>query len=68
MGRGKGVVALPAIPTRSRCGARLGRLETQLALDALPRRSPALALTGEPAWRDTVAIRGLETLPVRLRA
>ena len=48
-------------------GAHLGRLETQLAVDALLRRSPALRLAGEPGWRDTVAIHGLDTLPVRLR-
>ncbi|MBL7493603.1 cytochrome P450 [Frankia sp. AgB1.9] len=48
-------------------GAHLGRLETQLAVDALLRRSPALRLAGEPIWRDTVAIHGLDTLPVRLR-
>jgi cytochrome P450 len=50
-------------------GAHLGRLETQLALDALLRRAPGLSLTNEePRWRDTVAIHGLDTLPVRLRA
>lgn len=48
-------------------GAQLGRLETQLAVDTLLRRAPGLALTDEPVWRDTVAIHGLETLPVRLR-
>jgi cytochrome P450 len=48
-------------------GSHLGKLEVQLAVDALLRRAPALALTGEPVWRDTVAIHGLETLPVRLR-
>lgn len=49
-------------------GSHLGRLETQLAMDALLRRAPGLALAGEPVWRDTVAIHGLDTLPVRLRA
>jgi cytochrome P450 len=49
-------------------GAHLGRLETQIAIDTLLRRAPALALTEEPAWRGTVAIHGLDTLPVRLRA
>jgi cytochrome P450 len=49
-------------------GAHLGRLETELAIDALLRRAPGLALTDEqPRWRDTVAIHGLDTLPVRLR-
>ena len=49
-------------------GAHLGRLETQLAIDTLLRRAPDLAFAGEPVWRDTVAIHGLDTLPVRLRA
>jgi len=48
-------------------GSHLGRLETQLAVDTLLRRAPGLALAGEPVWRDTVAIHGLEFLPVRLR-
>ncbi|CUU55343.1 Cytochrome P450 [Parafrankia irregularis] len=49
-------------------GAHLGRLETEIAIDTLLRRAPGLALTDEPVWRDTVAIHGLDTLPVRLRA
>ncbi|MBB5136652.1 cytochrome P450 [Thermocatellispora tengchongensis] len=49
-------------------GAHLGKLEVRLAVDALLRRAPALALAGEPVWRDTVAIHSLDTLPVRLRA
>ncbi|AEH08432.1 MULTISPECIES: cytochrome P450 [Protofrankia] len=48
-------------------GAHLGRLETQIAVDTLLRRAPGLSLTDEPVWRDTVAIHGLDTLPVRLR-
>jgi len=49
-------------------GSHLGRLETQLAVDTLLRRAPGLSLTGDgPVWRDTVAIHGLDTLPVRLR-
>ncbi|WP_236794622.1 cytochrome P450 [Amycolatopsis sp. GM8] len=48
-------------------GSHLGKLEVQLAIDALLRRAPDLALAGEPVWRDTVAIHGLDTLPVRLR-
>ena len=48
-------------------GAHLGRLETQIAIDTLLRRAPAMSLTeDEPAWRDTVAIHGLDTCPVRL--
>ena len=50
-------------------GAHLGRLETQIALDTLLHRAPGLSLTeDEPAWRDTVVIHGLDTLPARLRA
>jgi cytochrome P450 len=50
-------------------GAHLGRLETQLALDTLLHRAPGLSLTDDPpAWRNTVAIHGLDRLPVRLRA
>jgi len=48
-------------------GAQLGRLESAIAIDTLLRRAPGLSLTDEPVWRDTVAIHGLETLPVRLR-
>ena len=48
-------------------GSHLGKLEVQLAVDALLRRAPDLALAGEPVWRDTVAIHGLDVLPVRLR-
>lgn len=50
-------------------GAHLGRLETQIAIDTLLRRAPAMSLTeDEPVWRNTVAIHGLDTCPVRLRA
>jgi cytochrome P450 len=50
-------------------GSHLGRLETQIAVDTLLRRAPGLSLAGDgPAWRDTVAIHGLDTLPVRLRS
>ncbi|MEX5711847.1 cytochrome P450 [Parafrankia sp. FMc6] len=49
-------------------GAHLGRLQTQIAVDTLLRRAPGLSLTDdEPVWRDTVAIHGLDTLPIRLR-
>ncbi len=48
-------------------GSHLGRLETQIAVDTLLRRVPGLSLAGEPVWRDTVAIHGLDSLPVRLR-
>jgi cytochrome P450 len=48
-------------------GAQLARLETRAALSALVARFPALALVGEPVWRRTLVLRGLERLPVRLR-
>jgi cytochrome P450 len=50
-------------------GSHLGRLETQIALDTLLHRAPGLSLAGDgPVWRNTVAIHGLDSLPVRLRA
>ena len=45
-------------------GAPLARLEGQIALGSLVRRFPRLRPAGEPAWRDQVVLRGLETLPV----
>ncbi|HVV82160.1 MAG TPA: cytochrome P450 [Kofleriaceae bacterium] len=45
-------------------GASLARLEGQLALEALFRRRPDLALDGEPSWRRNLVLRGLATLPV----
>lgn len=45
-------------------GAPLARLEGQVALSSLVRRFPALRLDGEPVQRDTVTLRGLESLPV----
>lgn len=48
-------------------GAPLARLEGQIALAALLRRWPHLHLTTEaPAWRDTLTLRGLATLPVKI--
>lgn len=47
-------------------GAALGRLEIESAIGTLLRRFPALrpAAEHEPlTWRDTVAIRGLQSLP-----
>ncbi len=49
-------------------GAPLARMETQVALTALARRAPDLALaTDTVSYRPTVALRGLEALPVSLR-
>ncbi|GGN94210.1 cytochrome P450 [Streptomyces albiflavescens] len=51
-------------------GAPLARLEGRVAIGALLRRCPALALDASPAtitWRGGMLIRGPERLPVRLR-
>ena len=45
-------------------GAPLARVEGQIALGSLVRRFPGLRLAGEPAWRNQIVLRGLETLPV----
>lgn len=45
-------------------GAPLARLEAQIAFGTLARRAPELRLDGEPAWRSSFVIRGLEALPV----
>jgi cytochrome P450 len=45
-------------------GAPLARLEAQIALPALARRFPRLALDGEPHRRDSLAIRGYLAVPV----
>ncbi len=43
-------------------GAPLARMEAQIALPALVRRFPKLALAGLPQRRDSLSIRGFETL------
>ena len=45
-------------------GAALSRREAQVAFPALLSRFPRLRLAGEPVWRDTFVLRGLESLPV----
>jgi cytochrome P450 len=45
-------------------GAPLARLEAQIALPALVRRFPGLALDGEPVRRDSLSIRGHLAVPV----
>lgn len=47
-------------------GAQLSRLETRAAIGTLVARFPRLRLAGEPVWRRTMILRGLERLPVRL--
>lgn len=53
-----------------RClGAFLGKLEGEVALGALLARFPDLAAAGDEAdlrWRNTIMLRGLESLPVAL--
>ncbi|MEN3309362.1 MAG: hypothetical protein V7603_5564 [Micromonosporaceae bacterium] len=45
-------------------GAPLARLEAQVALPALARRFPRLALAGAPEHRDSLSIKGFSRLPV----
>jgi cytochrome P450 len=45
-------------------GAALSRREAQVALPALLERFPRLRPAAEPKWRDTIVLRGLESLPV----
>lgn len=50
-------------------GAPLARIEGQLALEALLRRFPDLALEPGPlVWRQNLGLRGLEALPLSLRS
>ncbi|MFD5076477.1 cytochrome P450 [Streptomyces sp. NPDC058371] len=51
-------------------GAPLARMEGEIALGSLLDRFPRLALAREPeelTWRPSTLMRGLESLPVRLR-
>jgi cytochrome P450 len=45
-------------------GAALSRREAVIALPALLERFPSLQLAGDPVWRPTAVLRGLESLPV----
>jgi cytochrome P450 len=45
-------------------GAALGRLELEVTFATLLDRLPGLAPAGEPRWKPTYVLRGLETLPV----
>lgn len=49
-------------------GAGLARVEAHAAFAALARRFPQLELDGEPVRRETITLRGLESLPVRVAA
>jgi cytochrome P450 len=51
-------------------GAQLARFEGQIAIGRLLERFPNMALAAEPGdikWRNSEHLRGLESLPVRLR-
>jgi cytochrome P450 len=51
---------------RHRClGAALARVEIQEAIAAILRRFPRLELDGEPVFRGSFFLRGLESLPLR---
>ncbi len=46
-------------------GAPLAKLEAEIAIASLVARCPDLRVSdGDPAWRDTVVLRGLASLPV----
>ncbi|HZE40804.1 MAG TPA: cytochrome P450 [Stackebrandtia sp.] len=45
-------------------GSVLARMEATIALPALLRRFPAIALAAEPTFRDRLILRGFDTLPV----
>jgi cytochrome P450 len=48
-------------------GAAVARIELQLALAGILSRWEEIELAGEVRWKPSFIIRGLETLPVRLR-
>ena len=49
-------------------GAPLARLEAQIAAARVSERLPGIRLAGgEPDWHDSLILRGVKSLPVRLR-
>jgi len=48
-------------------GASLARLEGRTAVASLIRRFPDIQLDGEPVWNGRINLRGLDSLPVRVR-
>jgi cytochrome P450 len=49
-------------------GQMVARLEAESLLTVLARKVESIELTGEPTWRLNNTIRGLDTLPLALRA
>lgn len=47
-------------------GAAVARMELQVAIRALLDHYPSIELAGEPRWRNSFIIRGLESLPLVL--
>jgi cytochrome P450 len=47
-------------------GAPLARMEAQVALGALVRRAPDLALAGDVTYKTNIVLRGMEALPVTM--
>jgi cytochrome P450 len=47
-------------------GAGLARLEARVFLDELLARHPAYEVVGEPRWTESLLVRGMATLPMRL--
>jgi cytochrome P450 len=48
-------------------GASLARMEGRLSMASLIRRFPDIELDGEPEWNGRINLRGLSSLPVRVR-
>ncbi len=48
-------------------GAPLARLEGQLAIDTLLRRTARLVASDKLRWRSGLVLRGLESLPLEVR-
>lgn len=46
-------------------GAQLARMETRIALDRIVARLPGLRLAGEPRWKESLASRSMDALPVQ---
>ncbi|MCX4821599.1 cytochrome P450 [Streptomyces sp. NBC_01142] len=53
-------------PTRYCLGARLAKMETEIALRALLRRYLDLRLASEPARLTSISLQGYQSLPIDL--